>query len=62
MDTDKDKIAKNLAKEMGIEEATAADLVRLLGTDRSSLIREARVVPREKDRAAASVKRPPTDQ
>ncbi|MET3579865.1 hypothetical protein ABID19_002896 [Mesorhizobium robiniae] len=36
--------AQSLAKETGITEAEARDLIELIGTDRSSLLREARIL------------------
>jgi nucleoid DNA-binding protein len=38
------RLADQLAKETGITEAQAADLIKMLGTDRNSLLREARVI------------------
>ena len=37
-------LIQRLAKETGVSEAEAPDLVRLLGTDWSSLVREARLL------------------
>ncbi|RWH78896.1 MAG: hypothetical protein EOQ86_16240 [Mesorhizobium sp.] len=36
--------AKILAKETGITEAQASDLIEMIGTDRASLLREARIL------------------
>jgi hypothetical protein len=41
-------LAQRLAKETGITESEAADLVSVLGTNWSSLVREARVIRRRR--------------
>jgi hypothetical protein len=46
--TERNKLADQLAKETGITEAQAADLIKMLGTDRNSLLREARVIYRRR--------------
>lgn len=40
-------LAKRLVQETGITEAEASDLVTMLGTDWSSLLREARLLKRK---------------
>jgi hypothetical protein len=42
---ERDRLAISLAKETGISEAQARDLIGMLGTDRNSLLREARLIP-----------------
>lgn len=42
--TERDRLAVSLAKETGISEAQARDLIEMLGTDRNSLLREARLI------------------
>lgn len=46
--TERNKLADQLAKETGITEAQAADLIKMLGTDRNSLLREARLIYRRR--------------
>ncbi|WP_027062575.1 hypothetical protein [Mesorhizobium loti] len=46
--TERNKLADQLAKETRITEAQAADLIKMLGTDRNSLLREARVIYRRR--------------
>jgi hypothetical protein len=41
-------LAQRLAKETGITESEAADLISVLGTNWSSLVREARVIRRRR--------------
>jgi hypothetical protein len=41
---ERDRLAVHLAKETGISEAQAQDLIGMLGTDRNSLLREARLI------------------
>ncbi|MCZ8546359.1 hypothetical protein OOJ09_19395 [Mesorhizobium qingshengii] len=41
---ERDRLAISLAKETGISEAQARDLINMLGTDRNSLLREARLI------------------
>ncbi|MER8974353.1 MULTISPECIES: hypothetical protein [unclassified Mesorhizobium] len=40
----KSLVAKSVAKETGITEAQALDLINMIGTDRPSLLREARML------------------
>ncbi|QIA21503.1 hypothetical protein [Mesorhizobium sp. AA22] len=40
----KEAQAKVLAEETGITEAQASDLIEMIGTDRASLLREARIL------------------
>lgn len=42
------RLSRRLSTQTGITEAIALELVNLLGTDWSSLIREARLFPPEK--------------
>jgi hypothetical protein len=42
--------ARFLAKETGITEAEAMELIELLGADMTSLLREARILKKAKDR------------
>ncbi|UVK54908.1 hypothetical protein DBIPINDM_001384 [Mesorhizobium sp. AR02] len=42
--TERDKLAIHLAEETGITEEQARGLISMLGTDRNSLLREARVL------------------
>ncbi|WP_256754439.1 hypothetical protein [Mesorhizobium sp. Mes31] len=41
---DRSRLAVHLAKDTGISEAQARDLIGMLGTDRNSLLREARLI------------------
>jgi hypothetical protein len=43
-------LASFLAQETGITESQARELVKLLGNDRGSLLREARLLRKKKDR------------
>lgn len=43
-----DTLAQSIAKETGITEDQARELIRLIGTDRSSLLREARNLYRQR--------------
>ena len=43
-----DTLAQSLARETGITEEQARDLIRLIGTDRNSLLREARQLLRQR--------------
>jgi hypothetical protein len=43
-------LASFLAKETGITESQARELVEMLGTDRGSLLREARLLKKRNDR------------
>ena len=43
-----DILAQSIAKETGITEDQARELIRLIGTDRSSLLREARQLLRQR--------------
>jgi hypothetical protein len=47
-------LAQRLVKETSITESEAADLVSVLGTDWSSLVREARVIRRRRKRGRNS--------
>jgi hypothetical protein len=47
---ERDRLAANLATETGITEAQARELIRLLGTERNSLLREARIISRKQPR------------
>jgi hypothetical protein len=40
----RDTLSRSLAKEAGITEDQARELIRMLGTDRNSLLREARIL------------------
>jgi hypothetical protein len=43
-----DALAQAIAKETGISEEQARELIRLIGTDRNSLLREARQLLRQR--------------
>lgn len=43
-----DTLAQSLARETGITEEQARDLIRLIGTDRNSLLREPRQLLRQR--------------
>ncbi|CCV05707.1 conserved hypothetical protein [Mesorhizobium metallidurans STM 2683] len=43
-------LAQSLASETGISEEQARELIRLIGTDRNSLLREARQLLRQRPR------------
>ncbi|QKC86641.1 hypothetical protein EB232_31990 [Mesorhizobium sp. NZP2077] len=43
-----DVLAQSVAKETGISEEEARELIRLIGTDRNSLLREARQLLRRR--------------
>jgi hypothetical protein len=46
--SERDRLATQLAKDTGITENQARDLIRLIGTDRGSLLREARQILRQR--------------
>ncbi|WP_189525999.1 hypothetical protein [Mesorhizobium sp. M7A.F.Ca.ET.027.03.2.1] len=43
-------LAQSIARETGITEDQARELIRLIGTDRNSLLREARLLFRQRPR------------
>lgn len=43
-------LAQSIARETGITEDQARELMRLIGTDRNSLLREARLLLRQRPR------------
>jgi len=43
-----DALAQSIARESGISEEQARELIRLIGTDRNSLLREARQLLRQR--------------
>ncbi|MER8505042.1 hypothetical protein NKH98_32280 [Mesorhizobium sp. M0833] len=50
----KEAQAKGLAEETGITEAQASDLIEMIGTDRASLLREARILKKRQTPPAKS--------
>ncbi|MER8563283.1 hypothetical protein [Mesorhizobium sp. M0578] len=50
----KEAQAKGLAEETGITESQASDLIEMIGTDRASLVREARILKKRQTPPAKS--------